>query len=118
MQGNLRLKLAFLFAAVGGGLLIYGALQWRQLPQYSDQDIDSSIELNLGLDLARLGPDRQPPPDKIEFMRKTIRAEIDAQIAQDRERVQGWLLGGAALLVIGLMQALTQRYLGRNTARG
>jgi|GEM_PF-6321708 len=110
MRSNIRLQIAFLLAAIGGGLLIYGVLQWRQLPQFSEKDLSTSIELNLGIDLARLGPDHAPTPEQIENMRRDIRSEIDAEIASDRDAARGWLLGGTVLLVMALAQILVQRY--------
>ena len=51
---------AFLLIAIGGGVLGYYGEQYRRLPTYTDADIEQSVEANLALDLARMGPHLQP----------------------------------------------------------
>ncbi|GAC1632810.1 MAG: hypothetical protein NVS9B10_27680 [Nevskia sp.] len=118
MQRNTRVQLAFVLAAIGGGLLIYGGLKCRDLPQYSEQDLANSTELNLSLDVARLGPDHAPPAAQLDTLRKAIRAEVENEIAQERQSVQNWFAAGLVLLAIASAQLLLQRFLGRNAAPG
>ncbi len=115
MRNNLRYQLAFVLGAIGGGLCVYGALKWHQLPQYSEHEIAVSTDLNLSLDLYRLGTN--PPPEKIEDMRRAVRTEIETDIARERKGARDWFFGGLVLLAMSFAQALLQRYLagkGRN----
>lgn len=100
MQGSLRNRLAFLLAAGGIGLCAYAGLQWRQLPHYSEQDLQASTELNLRLDLARQG--RQMPQDPAEArnLLNNERTEVDEELRTQREAVLSWLAFGMASLVM------------------
>lgn len=106
MQGSLRNRLAFLLAAGGIGLCAYAGLQWRQLPHYSEQDLQASTELNLRLDLARQG--RQMPQDPAEArnLLNNERTEVDEELKTQRETVVTWLAAGLALLVLSSGQFL------------
>lgn len=111
MPKNRRSLFAFMLAAIGGGLLVYGYTLQRQLPSYSESDIASSVELNLTLDLSRLSSAETLPAEQVETLRKTVRAEIEAEIAKDQATVQNWYTAGAVMLVMALSQLLLQRYL-------
>lgn len=118
MLRNTRARVAFVLAALGGGLLIYGGLKWRELPQYSEKDLTTSTEINLSLDVARLGADHEPSPAQLDAMRKSIRAEVENEIADERQAVQNWFGAGIALLAMALAQLFLQRVLGSNPAAG
>ena len=104
---------AFLLVAIGLGLLgYYGEQRWR-LPKWSDAEIAQSVELNLALDLQHRGPHLQPSGEKLEELRATIRAEVEAEIRRERETPERWMGVGAILCMLGaghwLKQVLAER---------
>lgn len=109
MQGSLRYRLAFLLAAGGIGLCGYAGLQWYELPQYSEDDLKASTELNLQMDLARQGERTQLPADRMETLRQQERAEIEGEVSANRDRVLTWLAVGLALLAMAAGQFLFVR---------
>lgn len=111
MPASRRGLFAFLLAALGGGLIVYAYTQQHAMPHYNEADIASSVELNLTLDLARLSPSEALPPEQVEALRKTVRAEIEAEISKDEGAVQNWYTAGAVMLVLALSQLLLQRFL-------
>lgn len=111
MQGSLRHRFVFLLAAGGLGLCGYAGLQWYELPHYSEDDLKASTELNLQVDLARQGQRTLPLPDQLEKLRRQDRAEIEAEIRSQKERVMSWLAGGLALLALAIGQWISVRML-------
>jgi len=115
---NLRYRFAFLLAAAGLGLCGYAGLQWRALPDYSEQDLQASTELNLAFDLARRG-DRDPlPVDRLDELRKQERAEIEQAIRADRSRVERYFAAGLALVVVALGQFVAGRLTAQAAGKG
>lgn len=93
--------LPIIAAALGLGLgAYYGELWWR-LPQYSEQDLQASVELNLAMDLERRGPQLQPSPEDRERLRQQIRQEIDADIARERREAQQGFASAMLMLLFG-----------------
>ena len=93
--------LAFLLIAAGVGLIsYYGEQRWR-LPQWSEAEIEQSVELNVALDLQRRGPHLQPPPERLDALRAAVRAEVEAEIRRDRQELERWIGFGAILCVLG-----------------
>ncbi len=109
MQGRLRYRLGFLLAAGGIGLCGYAGLQWHALPHYSEEDLKTSTELNLQIDLARQGIRDQPGAEQMETLRQRERAEIEAEISAERDTVLRWFAAGLGLLVIAAGQAVMLR---------
>ena len=100
---------AFLMAAVGLGLVAYyGEQRWR-LPQWSEAEIAQSVELNLAVELQRRGPHLQPAGERLEALRRTLRAEVEAEIRRDRQQLERWIGFGGLLVVFGLSQWLLDR---------
>jgi hypothetical protein len=97
---------AFTLLAAGLGLCGYYGEQWYRLPQWNEAEIAQSTELNLQFDLQRMGPQLQPTGEKLEALRKIVRAEVEAEIRHDREQVERWLGLGLLLLVLGAGQAV------------
>ena len=94
--------LAFLLVAAGIGLAgWYGEQRWR-LPAWNEAEIEQSVELNLALELQRRGAHLQPAPERIEQLRRTLRAEVEAEIRRDREQLERWIGLGLVLTVLGL----------------
>ena len=94
--------LAFLLVAVGIGIAgWYGEQRWR-LPAWSEAEIEQSVELNLAVELQRRGPLLQPAPERLEQLRRTLRAEVEAEIRRDREQLERWIGLGLVLTVLGL----------------
>ena len=94
--------LAFLLVAAGIGFAgYYGEQRWR-LPAWSEAEIEQSVELNLAVELQRRGPHLQPAPERLEQLRRSLRAEVEAEIRHDREQLERWIGLGLVLTVLGL----------------
>jgi len=92
---------AFLLIATGVGLVgYYGEERWRQ-PAWSEAEIEQSVELNLVLELQRRGPHLQPAGERLEQLRGALRAEVQAEVRRDREKLERWIGVGALLCVLG-----------------
>lgn len=92
---------AFLLIAVGVGLVAwYGEQRWR-LPEWNETEIEQSVELNLALELQRRGPHLQPSGERLDHLRSTLRAEIEAEIRRDRAEPERWIGLGLLLIVVG-----------------
>jgi hypothetical protein len=113
MQGSLRKRFALLLAAAGLGLCGYAALQWRELPRFSEEDLKASTELNVQLDLARQGIQTPPPADELNRLRQQVRAEVEQELAAGRQRVLAWLMGGLAMLGAAGIQFAIARFAGQ-----
>lgn len=97
---------AFLLTAIGVGLVAYYGEQLWRLPQWNETEIAQSVELNLAVELQRRGPHLQPTGERLEALRRTLRAEIEAEIRRDRLPLERWIGFGAMLIVFGLGQWL------------
>ena len=92
---------AFLLIAIGVGLIgYYGEQRW-QLPEWSEAEIEQSVELNLALDLQRRGPHLQPTGERLDQLRTSLRAEVEGEIRREREKLERWIGVGAILCVLG-----------------
>jgi uncharacterized protein HemX len=91
-------------AAIGLGVVLWYGEQRARLPQWSEAEIAQSVELNLQLDLQRRGPHLQPSEERLEALRRTLRAEVEAEIRREREQLDRWIGAGLLLLVFGAGQ--------------
>lgn len=96
----------FVFAALGAGLLAWYGLAWYELPVYSEGDITASVEANLAVDLARLGPNLQPDASGLLRLRAQIRSEVEGDINQDRRDSERGVGAGLLCLIVAAGQAL------------
>ena len=101
--------LAFLLAAVGFALAAYYGEQLWRLPQWSETEIEQSVELNLELENQRRGPHLRPDGARLEQLRSTLRAEVEAEIRRDRQELERWIGLGLVMVVLGLGQWLRSR---------
>ena len=96
------------FAAIlmiaGTSLLVYFGEQWYRLPPWSEAEIEQSVELNLAMDLQRLGPHLRPTGEKLERLRQLVRGEVEGQINRERHDLERWIGAGLLLAVLGLGQ--------------
>ena len=104
---------AFLLLAAGLGLVAYyGEQRWR-MPAWSEAEIEQSVELNLELELQRRGPHLRPEGERLEQLRRTLRAEVEAEIRRERAGPERWIGLGLLLMVVGaghgLADALKRR---------
>lgn len=106
-------SLPALMLALGLGLVSYYGIEWYELPEYSEAEIEASTELNLQLDLQRRGPHLQPDAARLEALRKTVRAEVETEIRKERETVQLRFGVGLIALVVGLGHLLSSRFMAR-----
>lgn len=97
--------LAFTLIAGGLGLIAYYGEQWYRLPVWSDAEIEQSVDLNLAIELQRMGPHLRPQGDKLERLRQIVRAEVEGDIRREREEIERWLGAGLLFTVLGLGQA-------------
>lgn len=103
MLRNPRL-FAFLLISVGAVVAgWYGERLWR-LPAWSEAEIEQSVELNLALDLNRRGPHLQPDQARLDALRASIRAEVEAEVRREREELERWMALGLVLVVLGAGQ--------------
>lgn len=98
--------LAFLMIAIGLGLLGYYGEQWYRLPQWTEAEIEQSVELNLAIDLNRMGPHLRPTGEKLERLREIVRSEVQGEIRREREGLERWIGAGLILLVLGAGQTV------------
>lgn len=110
MQGSPSQRLGFLFAAGGIGLCAYAAVQWYQLPRYSEDDLKASTELNLQLDLARSGQSTPSDPQRMDQLRLQVRTEIQQEIQKQQRLPLNWLVAGVAFVIVGALRLWTQRF--------
>jgi hypothetical protein len=92
---------AFVLIAFGVGLLGWYGPKWYALPDWSDAEITQSVELNLALDLQHRGPLLQPTGERLEELRRTVRAEVVGEIKRERDELERWLGAGLVLCVFG-----------------
>jgi hypothetical protein len=118
MRQRLRNSFAFLLAAAGIGLCIYGGLLRHELPVYSEKDIEASVELNLALDLTRHDPASPPDAQQTEDLRQQLRAEVEADIAKERELPMLWLRSGIVPIVLALLLAWPSLTAPRRRTKG
>jgi hypothetical protein len=97
---------AFVMAAIGLGLVaFYGEQLWR-LPAWNEAEIAQSVELNLALELQRRGPHLQPVGERLEALRRMLRAEVESEIGRERATLQRRVGVGLLLLTFGAGQWL------------
>lgn len=96
--------LPFLLVGIGLGLLGYYGEQWYKLPAWTEQDIEESVELNLAIDLQRMGPHLRPEGEKLERLRDMVRAEVKGEIVSERRGLERWMGLGLILTVLGAGQ--------------
>jgi hypothetical protein len=102
-------SLTALLISIGLGLTIYYGQEWWQLPEYSEEDIRASAELNLHIELQQRGPHLQPDAAGIERLRGMIRQEVETEIRREREKIQLRFGIGLIALVLGLGQLVFVR---------
>jgi len=104
----LRNPRAFAFALAAIGLAVAGwhGEQRLRLPQWSEAEIEQSVELNLQLELQRRGPHLQPQGERLDALRGALRAEVEAEIRRERDALDRWIGAGLLLLVFGAAQWL------------
>jgi len=96
--------LPFLLVGIGLGLLGYYGEQWYRLPQWSQDQIEESVELKLAIDLQRMGPHLQPQGARLERLRDMVRTEVEGGIHSQRRTIERWMGLGLILCVLGLGQ--------------
>lgn len=98
----------------GVGLTAWYGDQWYRLPVWTETEIEQSVEINLAIDLQRMGPALRPEGEKLDRLRQLVRAEVEAEIRHEREQVERWLGLGLICLVFGASQMLLARGLARS----
>ena len=99
-----------LMIAFGLGVALWYGWDWYHIPKWSEQEIQNSVELNLQLDLARLGESAVSQAEK-NRLRESIRLEVEAEIAKETEKPRGYTYAGLMIAVLGLVQMQVRRWL-------
>ena len=100
--------LGFFILCVGLGICLYYGMEWYELPTYTEAEIAQSTELNLQLDLQRMGDHLRPQnKDEMELMRAKLRAEITGSIKEQSDEVHLRFSVGLIAIVIGFGQLLS-----------
>lgn len=102
-----------LLIALGIGLAGFYGQQWYQMPQYSQADIDASVELNLLIEMQRRGNHLPSDDDTRQRLRNTLRAEVEGQINQELKKIQMRFGLGLIALVFGVGQMISMRMMRR-----
>jgi hypothetical protein len=101
-----------LIAAIGLGVACWYGWAWYQVPRWSEQEIEGSVELNLALDLSRLPAGSVAPAEQAR-MRAQIRREVEAQIAKAADEPRQYTMAGLLITVFGLVQMALRMGLAR-----
>ncbi len=99
--------------AVGLWLTMTYGERWYHLPNYSEQDISASVELNLALDLQQRGSEAQPDAAGVDRLREQIRQEVTADIRRERSEIEQYLGMGLIALILAGGALLADRLLQR-----
>ena len=105
--------LAFILIAIGVGLLTHYGTQWSRLPAWSEAEIEQSVELNLALELQHRGPHLRPDGERLDELRRTLRAEVEAEIRRERQDLERWMGVGAILCMLGVVSWFKQALAAR-----
>jgi hypothetical protein len=107
--------LAFVLIIAGLGLCAWFGEQWYRLPEWSEAEIQQSVDLNLTMDVQRMGPQLAPTGEKLEQLRGIVRAEVEGAIKREREMPLRWVADGLMLIVAGLSNLLFARLAAKRT---
>ena len=99
-------SLPVLILLAGLGIAGYYGFAWYQLPKWSDQEIEQSVELNLAMDVARMGPQLKPEGEKLDQLRALVRQEVRGEIQRELKTAQLRFSVGLVAIVIGLGQLM------------
>lgn len=84
---------------MGLGLSMWSAYSWYRLPEWSEGEIQGSVEINLQIDLLRLPESQRRDAETLDLLRRQIRQEVEAEIAKPRDSlVRSFALGLAVML--------------------
>lgn len=97
---------ALVLAAIGLGIVLWYGEQRARLPQWTEAEIEQSVELNLQLELQRRGPHLQPQGERLDALRRTLRAEVEGEIRRERDGLDRWIGAGLLLVMFGAGQWL------------
>jgi len=90
-----------LMLAGGLGLAAYYGLSWYRAPTFSEAEIEQSTDMNLAIDLSRMGPQLQPEGEKLAKLRAIVRAEVEADLQRERRDAQLRFAVGLVAMVFG-----------------
>lgn len=97
----------WIIAAIGVGLIGYGAYQWLYRTQLTPAQLEGSVELNYQLDLATMRAQSKDGKLNVNKAwerqhRDAIRAQIQAHMAKQRDTARSWALAGLAAIIFSL----------------
>jgi hypothetical protein len=103
---NPRMIPAIMFSA-GLAVAGYYGLAWYQMPQFSEQEIEQSTELNLALDLAQRSAQERPQGLQLEALKARVRADVENDIHSELKVAQVRFSLGLIAMVFGLSQLVS-----------
>lgn len=106
-----RSVMPFFLVAVGIGLCAWYGQSWYALPEYTVTDIEASVEANLAVDLARMGPHLKPDEAGMERLRAQIRSELESEMQKERQDIQQGLAIGLVCLVLAAGNFVFMRHM-------
>ncbi len=103
-----------LLLCMGIGIVLLRGQELKNLQEWSPADIQTAVELNYALDLARTQETRTLSPEEKAQRQARIRQDIEATfvIPQQRARTeyrQGMWMAGAGAVLMALVLLLQQR---------
>lgn len=101
-----------LLLCIGLGVMLIRGQELDAMPSWTQEDIETAVELNLALDLARMNrdaPDQLSPAEKAEH-RERLRQEIQETFIDKRAKLEAeyrqgqWMaIAGGVLMVLVLI---------------
>jgi hypothetical protein len=98
----------FIFLA-GLGIAGYYGLEWRNAPTWTNAEIEQSVDLNLAMDIERMGPHLRPTGAKLDRLRAQVRAEVEHEANKGLKTAQLRFSVGLIAIVVGLVQVVLMK---------
>ncbi len=110
---NPRVLPALLFC-IGVGIIFLRGQELDQTKDWSPQDMETAIELNLALDLVRSGHQGELSDSEKQQRKAAIRSELEETFIKPQQRIrneyrQGFWMAGAGVVLMVLVMLLQQR---------
>lgn len=110
---NPRVLPALLFF-IGVAIIFMRGQELEQMKNWHPEDLETAVELNLALDLARSGHAAPLSADEREAREAAIRQELIETFVEPKQRMeteyrQGFWMAGAGLFLMALVMLLQQR---------
>ena len=103
-----------LLLCIGLGLILVRGQELQTIQAWTPEDIETAVELNLALDLARRAESTPLSESEKAARKAAIREEIQKTFVEPQEKIrteyrQGFWIAGAGLVLMILVVVLQQR---------